>query len=150
MRPDADRLRNPIAAGHGNKLTCRMSDLRCKPNNAHPSSKIRPFVRRLARRQRGPASSSTPLDKGFDYPEVGKLARDHGYTPHIRSRGEERAALARVPSYRSRRWVVERTHSWMSRFRRLLVRWEKKKLNFLSMIYLVCSWIAIRAADVLG
>lgn len=27
---------------------------------------------------------------------------------------------------KARRWVVERTHSWLSRFRRILVRWEKE------------------------
>jgi hypothetical protein len=28
---------------------------------------------------------------------------------------------------KARRWVVERTHSWLTRFRRLLVRWEKRE-----------------------
>jgi len=90
------------------------------------------------------------LDKGFDYPEVGELARDYGYAPHIRSRGEEKRDLERIPGYRARRWVVERTHSWMNRFRRLLIRWEKKKVNFLNMIYLACAVITFRAAGVLG
>jgi putative transposase len=27
--------------------------------------------------------------------------------------------------FKARRWVVERTHSWMDRLRRILVRWEK-------------------------
>ena len=30
-------------------------------------------------------------------------------------------------------WVVERTHSWINRFRRLLIRWEKKSENYLAM-----------------
>jgi putative transposase len=89
------------------------------------------------------------LDKGFDYPEVSELVRDYGYTPHVRSRGEEEIS-ERIPGYRARRWVVERTHSWMNRFRRLLVRWEKKKENFLNMIYLACSVITFRAAGVFG
>ncbi len=29
------------------------------------------------------------------------------------------------PAYKARRWVVEVTHSWMNRFRKLLVRFEK-------------------------
>ena len=28
---------------------------------------------------------------------------------------------------KARRWVVERTHSWMNRFRRILVRWIKSR-----------------------
>ena len=32
----------------------------------------------------------------------------------------------RIPRYGARHWIVERTHSWKNRFRRLLIRWEKK------------------------
>ncbi|HEY9626528.1 MAG TPA: IS5/IS1182 family transposase, partial [Coleofasciculaceae cyanobacterium] len=42
------------------------------------------------------------------------------------------------------------THSWMNRFRRLLVRWEKYKENYLGMIHLACACIAIRAIQVFG
>ena len=89
------------------------------------------------------------LDKGFDYPRVEELVCDYAYNPHIRSRGEEARDLAELPGYRARRWVVERTHSWMNRFRRLLTRWEKKKANFLSLIHLACAYITFRAAGVL-
>ncbi len=63
------------------------------------------------------------LDRGYDYDEVRALAEEFGFTCHIRSRGEERA-LKREAGFRARRWVVERTHSWLHRFRRILVRWE--------------------------
>ena len=62
------------------------------------------------------------MDKGYDYPDVRALVDKWGYTAHIVARGEERDARARVPGYRARRWVVERTHSWFNRFRRLLIR----------------------------
>ncbi len=90
------------------------------------------------------------LDKGFDYPEVRELAVAWGYTAHIRTRGEEKEAKGRVPGYRARRWVVERTHSWLNRFRRLLVRWEKKAENYLAMLHLACAWITFRAAKLFG
>jgi putative transposase len=35
--------------------------------------------------------------------------------------------------------VVERTHSWLNRSRRLLVRWEKKAENYLAFIHLACA-----------
>ncbi len=60
------------------------------------------------------------LDKGYDYPEVYELIDEYGLTPHIRSRREEKQALEREASFRARRWVVERTHSWLNRFRALL------------------------------
>lgn len=90
------------------------------------------------------------LDKGYDYPEVRELVAAWGYTGHIRSRGEERMQKGTVPGYRARRWVVERTHSWMNRFRRLLIRWEKGVANYVAMLHLACAWITYRAAGVFG
>lgn len=90
------------------------------------------------------------LDKGYDYPAVRELVAMWGYTSQIRSRGEERIEKGVVPGYRARRWVVERTHSWMNRFRRLLIRWEKKVENYLTMLHFACAWITFRAAGVIG
>jgi putative transposase len=90
------------------------------------------------------------LDKGYDYDEVRELLLAWGYTAHIRTRGEETNAKKRVPGYRTRRWVVERTHSWLNRFRRLLIRWEKKVDNYLAMLHFACAWITFRAAGLFG
>jgi putative transposase len=90
------------------------------------------------------------LDKGYDFEEVRDLLDEFGYTAHIRARGEEAQALKREAGYKARRWVVERTHSWMNRFRRLLIRWEKKPENYLGLLHLVCAFITYRAAGLLG
>ena len=84
------------------------------------------------------------MDKGYDYDEVRELAEEFFYTLHLRSRGEEAKRLARKVGYRARRWVVERTHSWLNRFRRLLIRWEKKGENYLGMLHLACALILLR------
>ncbi|HUT61374.1 MAG TPA: IS5/IS1182 family transposase, partial [Phycisphaerae bacterium] len=44
----------------------------------------------------------------------------------------------------------ERTHSWMNRFRRVLVRWEKKAANYLALLHLVFAVITYRCAGLLG
>jgi putative transposase len=72
--------------------------------------------------------------------EVREIAWEFGYTAHIRGHGEE--AKARRAGNRARRWVVERTHSWLNRYRRLLVRWEKKAHNYLAMLHFACALIA--------
>jgi transposase len=90
------------------------------------------------------------LDKGYDYDEVRVLARAFQYTAHIRSRGEEAQRLKRRVRFRARRWVVERTHSWLNRFRRILIRWEKKPENYVAMLHLACAWITYRAIGLLG
>jgi putative transposase len=90
------------------------------------------------------------LDKGYDYQEVRDLAVEFGYTAHIRPRGEEARAIQREAGYKARRWVVERTHSWLNRFRRILIRWEKKPENYLAMLHLACALVTYRAAGLPG
>lgn len=90
------------------------------------------------------------LDKGYDYPEVYELLAAFGFTAHIRARGEEAQAIKREAGHKARRWVVERTHSWMNRFRRILIRWEKKPANYLALLHLVCAFLTYRAAGLLG
>jgi putative transposase len=90
------------------------------------------------------------LDKGYDYPEVYELVGEFGLTPHIRSRGEEKEALQREAGFRARRWVVERTHSWLNRFRGLLIRWSKKPENHRALLQLACGLITWRLATAEG
>ena len=45
---------------------------------------------------------------------------------------------------RARRWVVEVTHSFFNRFRKLLVRFEKKAANYLALIQFACAIIVWR------
>lgn len=90
------------------------------------------------------------LDKGYDYDEARDLAKEFGYTAHIRSRGEEAQRLKRQVGFKARRWVVERTHSWMNRFRRILTRWEKKAENYLGLLHLVCALITYHCAGLFG
>jgi putative transposase len=79
------------------------------------------------------------LDAGYDYEAVREQAAARGYVAHIRPRGEERALKAAEPGWRARRWVVERTHSWLNRSRRLLVRWEKRPELYLAFVHLACA-----------
>ena len=87
------------------------------------------------------------LDKGYDYAQIQQIAVELGYRPHIRSRGEE--AQQRRNGQRARRWVVERTHSWLNRFRGLLIRWAKKAKNHLAFLHLACGIITWRTIGLL-
>src|SRR4051795_2162524 len=90
------------------------------------------------------------LDKGYDYDDTRRLVEEFGFTAHVRARGEEAVELKREAGQKARRWVVERTHSWMNRFRRVLIRWEKKVENYFGMLHFVCAWITYRSAGLLG
>ena len=44
-----------------------------------------------------------------------------------------------------RRWIVERTNSWLGQFRRLLlVRHEHLLSTYRAFFYLACFWITLR------
>jgi putative transposase len=90
------------------------------------------------------------LDKGYDFDEVRDLLAEFGFTAHIRARGEEAKALKQELGFKARRWVVERTHSWMHRFRRVLIRWDKNVCNYLGFLHLACAYITYRQSGLLG
>jgi putative transposase len=90
------------------------------------------------------------LDKGYDDDEVRDLLTEFGFTAHIRARGEEAKALKQDAGFKARRWVVERAHSWMNRFRRVLIRWDKKVQNYLAFLHLACAYITFRQSGLLG
>lgn len=88
------------------------------------------------------------LDNAYDITWVYRLLVDAGFTPHVRGRREE--IVQRTQGHHARRWVVERTHSWMNRFRALLVRWEKRTANYEASLHLACAYIAFKRAGLLG
>jgi putative transposase len=90
------------------------------------------------------------LDKGYDYDEVRALAEEFGFTAHIRSRGEEAQQLKRKARAKARRWVVERTHSWMNRFRGILIRWSKKAENYVALLHMAFAFIIYRRMGLSG
>jgi putative transposase len=77
------------------------------------------------------------LDLGYDYDAVRRIVHIAGFDPVILGRRDEQEDK-RQRGARANRWVVERTHSWLNRFRRLLVRWEKREDTYLAMLQLTC------------
>ncbi|MCI9445583.1 MAG: transposase [Oscillospiraceae bacterium] len=47
--------------------------------------------------------------------------------------------MERNPDFHARRWVVEATHFFFNRFRKLLVCFEKKAANYLALVQLACA-----------
>lgn len=87
------------------------------------------------------------LDRGYDSVACRETVVAHGYVPHI---PPKRSAAHPLPPpgdparHPPRRWVVEVSHSWFNRFRRLLVRWEKKAANYLGFVQLAACLIIYR------
>jgi putative transposase len=90
------------------------------------------------------------MDKGYDYDEVRATLEEFGFTAHIKARGEEAKEIKRKAGFKARRWVVERTHSWMNRFRGILIRWCKKPENYIAMLHFAFAIITYRCAGLSG
>ena len=81
-------------------------------------------------------------DKGYNYPRCRRALRSRGIIPRIARRGiESRERLGRY------RWVVERTLSWLNRFRRLKVRYERRADIHQAFLSLGCSLICWQALN---
>jgi transposase len=86
------------------------------------------------------------LDKGYDIDEVYGVLRQNGYVPHIVPRDAERELKEKMAGYIPRRRPVARTISWQNRFRRILLRWEKKVANYLAMVHVASASNATKHA----
>ena len=72
------------------------------------------------------------MDKGYEFPEIEYGVRRKGYVDHTRHKDE----VLKKNLCKAKRWVVERTASWHNRFRKLLVRFEKREENYQVLVEL--------------
>ena len=76
--------------------------------------------------------------KAYDFPRCRQALRKRGITPRILRRGiDSSKKLGR------HRWVVERTLAWLSRYRRLSVRYERRDDIHEAFLHLGCSLICL-------
>ena len=78
-------------------------------------------------------------DKGYDYRHLRLALRKRRIIPCIARCGVE--PNNRLGRYR---WVVERTLSWLNRFRRLKIRHEHRADIHLAFLRLGCALISLR------
>jgi transposase len=89
------------------------------------------------------------LDKGYSGEPALEAVVLRGFIPHIKSRGEERAEKKNNSAYKTRRWVVEVSHSWINRIRKVLVRFEKLNTSYEGLLMFTFAFIASRKADII-
>ena len=147
-RGKAGVKRSLLTEGHGVPIGLAVAGA-----NRHDMKLVRATIESIVV-ERPAATEEAPqgmcLDKGYDYDEVRAILMEFGFTAHSTARGEAAKALQQEAGKRARRWVVERSHSWMNRFRRILVRWDKKAENYLAFLHFACALIAFRAAGLFG
>ena len=140
--------------------------------NRHDSPLLGPTLDAIVVERPEPSEAepqNLSLDNGYQGKPSEQQAQEHGYNLHRpapsekqekgkpgkkgkkgkkQSNWKSKKQVKREPGKKARRWVVEVAHSWINRFRRLLVRWEKKTQNYLSMLYFACAIICWRKAAV--
>lgn len=89
------------------------------------------------------------VDNGYSGKPAYKVITNRNYIPHVRSRGEEKQEKKTDPKFKARRWVVEAAHSWFNRFRKLLVRYEKRNDTYLALLQLAAAVIAFRKIGII-
>lgn len=78
-------------------------------------------------------------DKGYDYPRCRRYLHRRGIKVRIARRGiEDKSKLGRV------RWVVERTISWLLRFKRLGLRYDRTERTLRPLLLLAMAVINLR------
>ena len=88
-------------------------------------------------------------DKGYTGEPAQKAIKDRNYIPHVMQRGEEIQKKKDNPNYKARRWIVEVTHSWFNRFRKLLVRYEKLTDTYEALLHMAAAIIAFRKTGII-
>ena len=96
-------------------------------------------------------------DKAYDASEVREFAASEGYTTHIKVNPRKKDSTessgqssqeedSHGEPHPARRWVVERTISWLVKRRSLRTRWSKKAENWLALIQLACAHVLLNLA----
>jgi transposase len=98
---------------------------------------------RLIRRPRG-VLQHLCADKGYTGKAAKSTIKRCHYIPHVRSRGEETLGTKAGRRHPARRWVVERTLSWLNRFRKLATRFEKLAASHEALLEIACALIVLR------
>jgi transposase len=86
-------------------------------------------------------------DRGYDSDPLRRaLARRRTrlIAPHRASRRRAAPQDGRPLRRYRRRWIVERTFSWLQRFRRLVVRYEYYPQIYLAFLHLACVILTLR------
>ena len=94
-------------------------------------------------------------DKAYDAKDVREFVILEGYEDHIKAnprkadRSDDEELAEKEGSeelYPARRWVVERTISWLTKRRSLRTRWSKKAENWLALVQFACAHVLFNLA----
>jgi transposase len=86
-------------------------------------------------------------DRAYDSDPLDAILAERGIemiAPHRRNRKKKKTQDGRKLRRYKRRWKVERLVAWLTNFRRLVVRYERRAENYLGFVQLGCVIILLR------
>ena len=86
-------------------------------------------------------------DRGYDSNRLRALLVKRGIEPIIPARSNNRVAThqdGRKLRRYQRRWIIERSNSWLQTFRRLVVRYERSAQIFAALVHIACALITLK------
>jgi len=86
-------------------------------------------------------------NRAYDSDPLDAILAERGIemiAPHRRNRKKKKTQDGRKLRRYKRRWKVERLVAWLTNFRRLVVRYERRAENYLGFVQLGCVIILLR------
>jgi transposase len=104
--------------------------------NTNDSFALKPLVMAIPaiRSRRGPRRRKPDklhADKAYDHADLRQWVRDQGIKVRIARKGIE--STTKLGTHR---WVIERTMAWLTGYRRLTLRYERKATHFCAFLTL--------------
>ena len=103
--------------------------------------------RRRGKRRRPHKPQRLIADRGYDSNPLRALLVKREIEPIIPKRRNNKKAThqdgRRLRRYK-RRWIIERTNSWLQTFRKLVVRYERSAKVFTALVHLACALTTLR------
>lgn len=120
--------------------------------NRHDVTQLEQVLKSIVVKRPKPSMESPQhlcADKGYFGEPVRLIIIGEKYIPHVKPRGVEHQELISIPGYKARRWVVEACHSWLNRFRKIIIRYEKTDASYIALLHLACAIIVWRKIGVI-
>lgn len=121
--------RSIIVEGNGIVIGCALG-----AGNNHDSTLFAASIRSIPLFLKQPYYKEMHLDSAYDSKRTHVILFNYYYVPRVTPNPRNTKSLVRPIKSEKKRWIVESAHSWMNRFRRLLVRFEKKASNYFALM----------------
>lgn len=117
--------------------------------NRHDSVLFDASIRSIPKWLNQPKYKEMHLDSAYDSKKIKTILFNFYYVPRI-AKNRRHSKINLIQKTERKRWVVESSHSWMNRFKRLLIRFEKLADNYLALMQFALSIITFNKSRVSG